>query len=72
MSKPLAARAATADDAARVGEEVEALYLNGPAGGGGARKYVSEQVGIASTLIERERVGASVAFLEWIGEPATA
>jgi hypothetical protein len=36
--KPLAARAAPADDAARVGEEVEALYLNGPAGGGGARK----------------------------------
>jgi hypothetical protein len=68
----VAARAATADAAARVGEEVEALYLNGPAGGGGARKYVSEQVGIASTLIERERVNASVTYLEWVGEPATA
>ena len=41
---------------AELGEEVEALYLNGPAGGGGARKYVSEQIGIVSTLIERERV----------------
>ncbi len=67
----VAARADSADDAARVGEEVEALYLNGPAGGGGARKYVREQVGIASTLIDRKEVNTSVAFLEWTGEPTT-
>ncbi len=67
----VAARADTADAAARVGEEVEALYLNGPGGGGGARKYVSEQVGIASTLIDREQVTANVAFKEWAGESAT-
>ena len=36
----VAARAPTAELAAIVGEEVEALYTNGPAGGGGARKYV--------------------------------
>ena len=67
----VAARADTAEAAARVGEEVEALYLNGPAGGGGARKYVSEQVGIASTLIDREQVTTSVVYKEWAGEAAT-
>ena len=37
--------------AAVAGEEVEALYTNGPAGGGGARKYVREIVSVASVLI---------------------
>jgi len=68
----VAARAPTRDAAARIGEEVEALYLNGPAGGGGARKYVSEQVGIASTLIERSLVAFETSFLEWSDEPAIA
>lgn len=49
----VAGRATTAADAALVGEEVEALYTNGPAGGGGARKYVHEVVGMVSTLIPR-------------------
>jgi hypothetical protein len=48
-----------------VGEEVEALYTNGPAGGGGARKYVTEQIGIVSTLIDRERVESRVSVREW-------
>jgi len=41
---------------ARVGEEVEALYTNGPAGGGGARKYLRAVIGIASTYLPRARV----------------
>jgi hypothetical protein len=61
----VAARAPTAELAAIVGEEVEALYTNGPAGGGGARKYVNEQIGIVSTLIDRERVRAEVTLREW-------
>ena len=61
----VAARAPTAELAALIGEEVEALYTNGPAGGGGARKYVSEQIGIVSTLIDRERVRAEVTVREW-------
>jgi len=61
----VAARAPTAELAALIGEEVEALYTNGPAGGGGARKYVSEQIGIVSTLIDRERVRTEVAVREW-------
>jgi hypothetical protein len=61
----VAARAASAELAAIVGEEVEALYTNGPAGGGGARKYVNEQIGIVSTLIDRERVQPQVTIREW-------
>lgn len=52
----VAGRAASAAQAALVGEEVEGLYTNGPAGGGGARKYVHEVVGIVSTLLEREKI----------------
>ena len=61
----VAARAATAELAAIVGEEVEALYTNGPAGGGGARKYVNEQIGVVSTLIDRELVKTQVTVQEW-------
>jgi len=52
----VAGKAATAQQAARVGEEVEALYTNGPGGGGGVRKYVQDVVGIVSTLIPRNKV----------------
>jgi hypothetical protein len=61
----VAARAPTAERAMVVGEEVEALYTNGPAGGGGTRKYVQEQIGIVSTLLERERVPTQVTVSEW-------
>lgn len=61
----VAARAPTAERAMIVGEEVEALYTNGPAGGGGARKYVQEQIGIVSTLLDRERVPTEVIVREW-------
>jgi len=67
----VAARARSADEASLVGEEVEALYLNGPAGGGGARKYVVEQIGIVSTLLDRSEVSTSVTLKDWTNEPAT-
>jgi hypothetical protein len=67
----VAARAATAELAARVGDEVEALYTNGPAGGGGTRKYVHEQIGIVSTLIDRDRVHPRVSVHEWAGHAET-
>ncbi|MEI3605009.1 acyclic terpene utilization AtuA family protein [Pseudogracilibacillus sp. SE30717A] len=51
--------------AALIGEEVEALYLNGPAGGGGARKNCTQSIGIISTLISREKVEPQVEFMEW-------
>jgi hypothetical protein len=56
----VAAKAQTAADAALVGEEVEALYTNGPAGGGGARKYVHEVIGIVSALIDRNSISPQV------------
>jgi hypothetical protein len=52
----VAGRAHKAATAARIGEEVEALYCNGPAGGGGARKYLREVVGVASTFLSRDLV----------------
>jgi hypothetical protein len=61
----VAARARSANEAAIVGDEVEALYTNGPAGGGGTRKYVTEQIGIVSTLIDRARVNTGVVLREW-------
>ncbi|MBD0374535.1 MAG: DUF1446 domain-containing protein [Flavisolibacter sp.] len=56
----ISAQATTAEKAALVGEEVEALYTNGPAGGGGVRKNVNEVVGIVSTLMERNKIQPSV------------
>lgn len=55
-----AAKANTASEAALIGEEVEALYTNGPAGGGGVRKGVNEVVGIVSVLLDREVVKPEV------------
>ena len=52
----VAGKAVSSEEAAIIGEEVEALYTNGPAGGGGARKYVNEVVGIVSTLIDRNKI----------------
>ena len=60
----VAAKAKTAADAALIGEEVEALYTNGPAGGAGARKYVTEVIGIVSTLIDRNTISPQVTLFE--------
>ncbi len=60
----VAALAASATLAARIGEEVEALYTNGPAGGGAARKYVTEVIGIVSALLPRSEVSSKVFVLE--------
>jgi len=61
----LAVRCATRGQAQRVGQEVEALYLNGPAAGGGVTQSVREVVAVASTLIPREAVQTRVELLEW-------
>jgi hypothetical protein len=60
----VAGKATTAQQAALVGEEVEALYTNGPAGGGGARKYVHELVGIVSTLIDRHQLTPQITLFQ--------
>ncbi len=43
-------------EAVRIGNEVETLYTNGPAGGGGAWKSAREVVGVVSTLIPESLV----------------
>jgi len=67
----VAGRAGIREKAERVGEEVEALWTNGPGGGGGARKNVREQIGVVSTLIERDRVQPGLHLTEYRGEEAT-
>jgi hypothetical protein len=60
----LALRTTTREQAERVGQEVEALYLNGPAGGGGVTQSVREVVAVASALIPREAVHTECLVLE--------
>jgi hypothetical protein len=59
----VAGRTASAKEAQRIGNEVETLYTNGPAGGGGAAKSVREVMAIASVLIGREAVSPTVHYL---------
>lgn len=61
----LAVRCPTRAQAERVGQEVEALYLNGPAAGGGVTQSVREVVAVASTLIPRHAVKTRVELLEF-------
>ena len=60
----VSARTKERQDAARIGEEVEALYTNGPAGGCGNLKAVREIVSVASILIDRNDVSATVVMQE--------
>jgi hypothetical protein len=60
----VAARSPDADTARLVGEEVEALFTNGPAAGGGVRKATTEQIGIVSCLVPRDSVTTEVRLVE--------
>jgi len=59
-----AMRVATRQEAELVAHEVEALYINGPASGGGVTQSVREVIAAASTLIPREWAPTSVTLLE--------
>jgi hypothetical protein len=50
-------------EAVRIGNEVETLYTNGPAGGGGAWKAAREVVAVASVLLPREQAKPQVRFV---------
>ncbi|MGF7210121.1 hypothetical protein GGE65_004724 [Skermanella aerolata] len=56
-------RAQSRETAEEIGREVEALLTNGPAGGGGARKYVQETVGIVSALLSRTKIEAQLTVM---------
>ena len=60
----LAVRCDTQAQAELVGQEVEALYLNGPAGGGGVTQSVREVVAAASAMIPRSAVQTQCTLLE--------
>jgi Acyclic terpene utilisation family protein AtuA len=60
----LAVRCGSQDEAARIGQEVEAMYLNGPAGGGGVTQGVREVIAAASVLVPRDAVPTAVEVLE--------
>jgi Acyclic terpene utilisation family protein AtuA len=59
----LAAIAGDRSTVTRLGEEVTALYTNGPAGGGGVRAATSEVIGVISTSVDRGRVEPSVTVM---------
>lgn len=56
-------RATTKEDALRIGREVETLYTNGPAGGGGAFQSVEEVIAVASILIPKSKIHSEVIYL---------
>lgn len=57
-------RTDTMDDARRVGREVTALWLNGPAGGGGAVRSAVEDVAMVSVFLPREQITTTVTLQE--------
>jgi hypothetical protein len=60
----VAGRTESLGEAIRIGNEVETLYTNGPAGGGGAWKSARDVVAVASVLLPRELAAPSVRFVE--------
>ena len=55
-------RTATLRDAERIGREIEAVWINGPAGGGGATWSAREVIAAGSMLLDRRRLNPSVTF----------
>jgi len=59
-----AGRASLHREASRISREVEALYTNGPAGGGGCAGSTKEVIAIHSALISREAIAYDVHYEE--------
>ena len=60
----VAGRAESVAEAVRIGNEVETLYTNGPAGGGGVAKQAREVVAVQSVLVPASAVTPSVRTVE--------
>jgi hypothetical protein len=60
----VAGRTESLREAVRIGNEVETLYTNGPAAGGGAAKSARDVVAVASVLLPRDLAKPSVRFVE--------
>ena len=59
----VAGRTENLSEAVRIGNEVETLYTNGPAAGGGASKSARDVVAVASVLLPRELAKPSIQFV---------
>jgi Acyclic terpene utilisation family protein AtuA len=59
----VAGRTENLREAIRIGNEVETLYTNGPAGGGGAFKSARDVVAVASVLLPRELAKPAIRFV---------
>jgi hypothetical protein len=59
----VAGRTENRREAVRIGNEVETLYTNGPAAGGGAFKSARDVVAVASVLLPRELARPQVQFV---------
>jgi hypothetical protein len=59
----VAGRTESLREAVRIGNEVETLYTNGPAAGGGAFKSARDVVAVGSVLLPRELVKPSIRFI---------
>ncbi|MCB0629545.1 MAG: acyclic terpene utilization AtuA family protein [Saprospiraceae bacterium] len=59
----VASRTATMAEAVQLGNEVEALYTNGPAGGGGVTKSATEVIAIQSVFLEETQVYSEVHYV---------
>ena len=60
----VAGRADSLVEASRIGHEVETLYTNGPAGGGGAAHSAREVLAVQSVLLPRELVVTSFEMMD--------
>ena len=58
----VAARVDSEEDARAIGDEVEALYTNGPAGGGGCSKSWREVIAVAPIMVPRSILKERVSF----------
>lgn len=59
----VAGRTENLREAVRIGNEVETLYTNGPAAGGGAWKSARDVVAVASVLLPRELAKPQIKFV---------
>lgn len=60
----VAAKTKTKEAAVKLVNEVETLYTNGPAAGGGISKLVTEVIAIQSILIDKKKVVPQVEYFE--------
>lgn len=58
----VAGRTATMEEAVKIGNEVESLYTNGPAGGGGAWKSAREILAVASVLLPKGDISPKLSY----------